>query len=220
MPPPPPEDRPRSAARSAGRTASAVRPAGPAPSEAALRDAALAHLARFAATEAGLTRVLDRRVDRWVRRAERDGMPGEDAAVAAAVSRALARAVASALAGAGAVDDRAFAEARGRSLARAGRSRRATLAHLAAKGVPKELAQAVLPEPEMELGSALAYARRRRMGPFRIVPMPEDATEASDLRRRELASLARAGFPAETASQALRMAPDEAEALVARLRQA
>ncbi|TDG04393.1 regulatory protein RecX, partial [Paracraurococcus ruber] len=41
------------------------RPAGPPPGEAALREAALAHLARFAATEAGLTRVLRRRVDRW-----------------------------------------------------------------------------------------------------------------------------------------------------------
>src|SRR5215218_4105656 len=47
--------------------------AGPPPTEAALHQAALAHLARFAASEAGLRRVLERRVDRWARRAEVEG---------------------------------------------------------------------------------------------------------------------------------------------------
>ena len=41
-----------------------------APDGAALRDAALAYLARYAATEAGLRRVLERRIDRLSRRGE------------------------------------------------------------------------------------------------------------------------------------------------------
>ncbi|MDN3565510.1 regulatory protein RecX, partial [Paeniroseomonas aquatica] len=87
-----------------------VIPAGPAPTEARLREAALAHLARFAATEAGLRRVLQRRVDRWARRAEAEGLD----AAAAAAARALAAAVARQLVATGVVDDAAFAEARAR----------------------------------------------------------------------------------------------------------
>jgi hypothetical protein len=56
-------------------------------------------------------------------------------------------------------------------------------------------------------------ARRRRIGPFRVGAVPDQAG-----RRRELAILARAGFPQSIASQALAMAPDEAEALVNELR--
>ena len=63
------------------------RPAGKAPSEARLHAAALAHLARFAATQAGLAQVLARRVDRWARRAEAEGQDAEAVATAARVAR-------------------------------------------------------------------------------------------------------------------------------------
>ena len=64
----------------------------------------------------------------------------------------------------------------------------------------------------MELQSALAYARRRRMGPFRPVGAAPD-------RHKEMASLARAGFPAEVAARALDTGRAEAEELLAALRQ-
>lgn len=190
------------------------RPAGPAPARASLHEAALNHLARFAATEAGLVRVLDRRIDRWSRRAAGEGVETE-AAVAAA--RQAAREVARALAGSGVVDDAAYAASRARSLARAGRSRRAIGAHLASKGVAAETAREALPEPEAELAAALAYARRRRLGPFR--PISDNPEADADARRREIGALARAGFPQPVATRALRMARDEAEALVIALRQ-
>ena len=102
------------------------RPAGSAPGEHALREAALHHLARFATTEAGLIRVLDRRVERWARRAAAEG--AEEVAPQAAAARIQVREVARDLARAGAVDDATFAAARTRSLpapgARAGRWRR------------------------------------------------------------------------------------------------
>ena len=182
------------------------RPAGPAPDRAALHEAALQHLARFAATEAGLVRVLDRRIARWARAA---GAEPE----AATASYAAAREVARALAGSGAVDDAAFAEARARRLLRAGRSRRAVSAHLLAKGVDAETAQRALPEAEAELAAAVAHARRRRLGPFRAV----EADAAA--RQRELAALGRAGFPRDIAERALRLDPEEAEAVLARLKQ-
>ncbi len=192
----------------------APKPAGLAPTRARLHDAALAHLARFAATEAGLVRVLDRRIDRWARAAGAEGTLDPDAiAGAQQAGRLAAREVAHALVKSGVVDDTAFAGARARSLTRAGRSRVAVSAHLAAKGVPQAVAQAALPDPESELAAALAYARRRRLGPFRA----SDADE--DTRRKELGALARAGFPQPVAQQALRMAPDDAKALVTRLKQ-
>jgi regulatory protein len=181
----------------------------PAPTEAALHEAALAHLARYGTTRAGLTRVLDRRVERWARAA------GEaDVADQTAEAKRLVRKVVARLVEAGVLSDAAFAEGRVRKLLRAGRSRRAVAAYLAARGVTGETAQAALPdEPEAELASALALAFRRRIGPFRAAPADLVA------KRRELGVLARAGFPQSVAERALAMDPAEAEAIVRRLRQ-
>ena len=166
------------------------------PTEATLREAALRHLSRYGTTRAGLLRVLARRVQRWARAAE---APAADVAAALqSAEAAVAR-----LAEAGAVDDAAFAESRARSLHRAGRSRRAIAAHLQAKGVGAELATRP-DDPASELAAALLYACRRRIGPFRQPPDPAQ-------HLRDLARLARAGFPAAIAGQALRMPADEAE---------
>lgn len=181
-------------------------PAGPAPTESTLHEAALAHLARFSATEAGLRRVLERRVDRWARRAEEQGAQAEAVAEQARAGRAAAAVVARRLVAAGAVDDAGFAAARARRLARSGRSRRAIAAHLAAKGVAAETAQAALPEDAetAEVEAALAWCRRRRAGPFAPAASaePESARAA---RLKALAALARAGFPRGVAEVVLDM---------------
>ena len=175
------------------------------PGEAALHEAALRHLARYAATASGLARVLDRRCERWAREAD-----PELAAAARPGLRAAVRAVVARLQAAGAVDDAAFAASRARSLTRAGRSRRAIAAHLAARGVAEAAARGALPDdPEAELAAALAFARRRRIGPFGAAG--GDATRA-------LGMLARAGFSRDVAERALGTEVEEAEALVARLR--
>jgi len=182
----------------------------PTPDEASLHHAALAHLARYAATEAGLARVLQRRVDRWARLADADA--DAVAAIVERCRRMIADLVAR-LAASGAVSDAAFAAARARSLSRAGRSRRAIGAHLAGRGVPSDLTTASLPQdPEHELAAALLHARRRRMGPWRRAE-PEGKQAL-----RELASFARAGFAQSVARQALGMEMAEAEALIIRFR--
>ncbi|MCU0945804.1 MAG: RecX family transcriptional regulator [Rubritepida sp.] len=178
------------------------------PDEAALREAALRHLARYAATEAGLRRVLGNRIRRWARAAEQAGQDAEGIAAAAAAARAQATAIAARLVAAGAVDDAAFAVARARRLRAGGRSARAALAHLAAKGVAAETARAALESHEVadELTAALVLCRRRRLGPFAAAaPTPE-------LRQRWLAALARAGFAGSVAREALGCAREEAEA--------
>jgi regulatory protein len=189
-----------------------ARPAGPAPDEARLAEAALAHLARFAATEVGLRRVLARRVDRWARAAEAEGQA--DVTPRAAAAKAAAVAVARRMVAQGAVNDAAFAESRARRLLRTGRSRRATLAHLREKGVDAGTAAAALPEgEEAELTAAVAFCRRRRIGPF------GPAEVAPEARLKALAALARAGFGRDVAGRALRLPPDEAEALLIAARQ-
>ncbi len=182
--------------------------ASAAPTEASLHEAALAHLARYATTQAGLLRVLDRRIDRWARAAdaERDAVQ---------VAKRMVRVVVARLAASGAVDDAAFAANRARRLIRAGHSRRAVAAHLAAHGVATETVRHALPaDDEAELAAALALAHRRRIGPFRRAPADPDTA------RRELGVLARAGFPREVASRALGMDADAAAELVNRLRHA
>jgi regulatory protein len=182
------------------------KPTEPKPTGARLHEAALAHLARYAATQAGLVRVLDRRVERWARAAEAE-------AEEVRAAKAVVRAVVAKLAASGLVDDAAFAASRARSLMRGGRSRRAVAAHLLARGVSGEALRAALPgDPETELAAALALARRRRIGPFRAGEADEDG------RRKELGMLARAGFAQDVASRALAMDAEAAEALVIGLR--
>jgi regulatory protein len=175
---------------------------------------ALAYLARYAATEAGLRSVLDRRVDRWKRLAQQNGLDTEVSAAQAAAARNAVRVVVARLVASGAVNDAAYAESRARSLMRAGRSRRAVSAYLAAKGIDPETAANVTPaSEESELAAALVLARKRRIGPFRLGQTADETR-----RRRELGVLARAGFSGSIAHQALTMDLDRAEALVNKLR--
>ncbi|SHI42260.1 regulatory protein [Roseomonas rosea] len=205
------EDRPPPARRPRERRQPS---AGPAPTEARLQEAALNHLARFAATEAGLARVLQRRVARWAQRAEREGMEPEAVAPIVAAGRAAAVSVARRMVAAGAVDDAAFAAARARRLSRAGRSRRAIAAHLAAKGVGGEMASETLEEAGTdEVTAALAHLRRRRQGPFDPDP-PEEAEAVRAARMKAMGALARAGFPREVAEAALDLDRAEAEARI------
>ena len=185
------------------------RAAGPPPNAARLREAALAHLARFAATEAGLRRVLERRVARWARAAEAEGQSREAITQATAALSGEIAGIAQSLVAAGAVNDAAFAESRARRLARSGHSRRAIAAHLAAKGIESDTAAAALPEgEEAELLAAITFCRRRRIGPFaRVAP---DATA----RMKALAALARGGFAQGVARRALAMEPDQAEEML------
>ena len=178
---------------------------------AALDDAALAHLARYAATEAGLRRVLQRRVDRWAA-AQPDA---EAAAPVLEAARQAIDAVVARLVGLGALSDAGFAETRARSLVRSGRSRRAVQASLVAKGVAPDLARAAVgDDAAAELAAALVLARKRRIGPYSA----KAAVDPKAARQKALGVLARAGFGRDTAERALAMDQEEAEARIQALR--
>jgi regulatory protein len=175
--------------------------AAPAPVDRALLEKwALAYLERYASSAENLRRVLQRRVRR---RARGDGAAdGARDGEAAQAAGALIDALVTRYRAAGLIDDAAYAAGRARSGLARGRSPRRIAAGLAAKGVgPEDAAAAVAALAEgiadPELAAACAFARRRRLGPFR-----RDPGGAAE-RQRELAAFARAGFGRRAAEAVL-----------------
>ncbi|MEH3118729.1 MAG: RecX family transcriptional regulator [Methylorubrum populi] len=174
------------------RTGSPERQARPEPPVTAawLERVALHYLDRYGASTEMLRRVLARRVERRCRAREED--PATHANVIDEVVARSRRA--------GLVDDARFAAARLRGLRRRGTSTRQAQVRLAAKGIDAgTIAEALAEErdasavpgeggADTEERAAQAYARRRRLGPYRR-PGTREAH-----RDRDLAAMARAGF--------------------------
>lgn len=151
-----------------------------------LENAALHYLERFASSSANLRRVLMRKVARSVAH-----WGGESQDHIAQVDATLVK-----LARLGYLNDAAYAESKVRALHRSGKGTRTIRATLAAKGVGGEHADAALVSlaedvAEPDLAAAIRLARKRRLGPFR----PNGRAE---LRNKDLAALARAGFDFDT----------------------
>jgi regulatory protein len=185
-------------------------PSEPLPDGGSLYQAALNYLARYAATEAGLRRVLERRIDRWMR-----AQPDRDAAeLAMQAAREAVGGVVKRLAEAGALSDATFAESRARSLVQSGQSARATQMRLVAKGVAPAMARDVSArDPETELAAALVLARKRRIGPYRL-----NEAGGAAVRMKEMGVLARAGFARDIVQQALDTSREDADARIVELR--
>jgi regulatory protein len=160
---------------------------------------ALGYLGRYASSAENLRRVL-------IRRARRHSP------AAAPQAGVLIEAIVTRYRESGLLDDAAYAAARVDSLHRRGDSLRAIRARLAAKGVPAEVAVDAVSglrdrAPDPDIAAACAFARRRRLGPFR---------RAAADRRRELAAFARAGFSRRIAEAVLACGDIEAVASLAR----
>lgn len=199
----------------------------PPPQRASLREAALAHLARFGTTRQGLEQVLLRRLARWAQKAMREGDCAEAVAEQVAALHPVVAGVVEDMVRLGAVDDAVFARSRVRRLVRSGRSGRAVQAHLAAKGVTPavrdealDMAVGTLTPAERELCAALVLARKRRLGPFCVEQADPDESEVSGMARqnRALGVFARAGFARDVAQRVLEMQTEEAEDWMDRLR--
>ncbi|UMM64133.1 regulatory protein RecX [Aristophania vespae] len=187
-----------------------------------LREAALAHVARFAATRQGLRQVLQRRVKRWGMRALRSGIePDEITAQEQSLALEIEK-ILDAMEELKVIDDESFAQSRTRNLMRTGRSRRAVQAHLLTKGVDSDLAEETVKETletlteatgeEAEFVAALILARKRGLGAFQRVDR-----EGKD-PHKILAIFARNGFSHEIAKRALAIEKDEAEDIIYRFR--
>jgi len=184
------------------------RPREPRPLNAAqLQELALGYAARYATTAAKLRRYLERKLG------ERLWTPPDSPDIDALVAR---------ITGLGYVDDRAYATLKARELAGRGFGQRRVRSTLAAAGISRDDAAAVFaPDASADAAadstdragaspyiSAIAFARRRRFGPFARDPASADPVR----QRRELAAMARAGHDFDIARRVL-AARDEAAAL-------
>lgn len=204
--------------RRAGRGSGAARgkrgprDPGVAPTRAALHEAALAYLARGAATADSVKKTLERRIANWARRSVAAGRDGEGVASDAARARELVPELVARLREVGLVNDTSFAENRAKRMSSAGRSRRAIAAHLAHKGVDAATVRDAVPhDAGAELGAALAFARKRRIGPFAPEgDAPEGRDAKRDAERKALGAMARAGFDWSVCERVMRMNRDDA----------
>ncbi len=181
----------------------------PAPSLAALREVAFSYLSKRSASEAQVRTALERKISTWTLRAMRAGQDEGTVAELAETARAAATTVLAELASSRLVDDAKFAVTRARRLTENGKSRRAILMHLAAKGVSLDAAREAAPaDADVELDAALRLARKRHIGPF----LRDDAVLTRDARQKALGTLARAGFDRSVCERVIDMPREDAEA--------
>ncbi len=161
-----------------------------------LLNAATFYLERYPASAEGLRRVLGRRIAK-AKMADAPVMENVEQAIEGIVAKFVE---------AGVVNDKEFAQTKARALHRRGASSRLTrqkLRHAGVDGDTLDRAMAALDEEldtdpaQREWQAAVALARRRRLGPFR----PEK--DRKDKRARDLAAMARAGFPFEVARKVI-----------------
>ena len=148
-----------------------------------LENTALYYLQRFATSSENLRRVLLRRVERSAKHHDTD-----TEACTQLIDDLITRYLASGL-----LDDAVFARAQAASMNRRGKSVRAIRSRLMQKAVNAEIIDEALDALAVDIGepdlaAAIAYARKRRIGPYRT------KGNASENRGKELAALARSGF--------------------------
>jgi len=160
----------------------------------ALERLALRYVERFATTRAKLAAYLVRKIRE---RGWADDRPADPEGVAER------------MAALGYVDDRLFAESKARAMGRRGLGARRVDEALRHAGVGSEnAAPAAEAARDGEAATALAFARRKRIGPFALVEADRP------LREKQLAAMLRAGHPLDLARRITRMAPgDDIEGL-------
>ncbi len=164
-----------------------------------LRSEAASHLQRWPASEVRIRRLMWKRVKRA--QSFHGGSP-EDAV--GLVNEAIASLIVATL-----IDDARLAQLWVVSLRRRGTSRRLIRQKLREKGVaPSHIEEALSDsssdeEGDPELASAVAYAKRRRLGPYR---KPYD--ECWERKRKDMATLARVGFSFGIAKEIIEAPPE------------
>lgn len=172
------------------------KPREPRPIDAAqLQELAVGYAARYSTTAAKLRRYLQRKLG------ERVWTPETPADIDALVARIVTL---------GYVDDRAYAASKQRDLTARGFGAGRVKGALNAAGVSRDnIAAALAPDDEAPAdpyAPAIAFARRRRFGPFAREGTPADPAR----RSRELAAMARAGHDFAVAKRVLSAVDEDA----------
>jgi regulatory protein len=154
----------------------------------ALERLALRYVERFATTRGRLTTYL-------VRKIRERGWQGADPDPAALAEK---------LAELGYIDDRAFGEARAAAMGRRGLGKRRVTGALRQAGIDDTDSAAIVPAVEdRALETALAFARRKRIGPFAYVQAERPE------REKHIAAMIRGGHDFGLARRIASMAPGE-----------
>ncbi|GLR48657.1 regulatory protein RecX [Sphingomonas astaxanthinifaciens] len=171
---------------SGGRRRRAPRPLDP----EALRELALAYVARFATSRAKLLTYCRRKLRErgWSGETEPD------------LDRLVDR-----IRELGFIDDRAFAGMKTASLLRRGYGRGRVRATLAASGIGEEDGAEALERAETEaLAAALRFAERKRIGPYATAPMHDPAA-----REKAIGAMIRAGHSFDLARRVVAATPSQ-----------
>lgn len=168
---------------------------------ARMEELALAYVARFATSAGKLEAYLRRKLRErgWAGENEGEG----EAKLAAILAR---------FADLGYLDDEAYARMKAGSLLRRGLGGRRIAEALGQAGIDEQTRAEVMPDDPAAREAALAYARRRGLGPFARGARLDDSAAEDPAKRRarrekEIAAMLRAGH-AMGAARALLAAPD------------
>jgi regulatory protein len=156
-----------------------------------LRDMALAYVGRYATTRAKLASYLGRKL-------RERGWADTETSEALAVEAIVAAMVANHF-----VDDRAYADMKAQGMSRRGYGPRRVQLALSAAGIEAEdMDDALEGARQDQEAAALAFAKRRRIGPF--------SREAADQKQREkaFAAMLRAGHDYAVARRILDLPPE------------
>lgn len=153
-----------------------------------LNDLALHYVARFATSSGKLESYLNRKL-------RERGWDGEgEPDIASLVARFVERNY---------VDDEAYARMKTSGLLARGYGARRVEEKLRADGLGENVRAANAPKEYDAREALFAYVRRRRFGPFRIVPKGEGPEAAHKVREKQLAAILRAGHSFDHARRAV-----------------
>ncbi len=158
--------------------------------EAKLRDLALSYVARYATSAAKLERYLSRKLRElgWAEDVSRPDIP-------ALVARYVEL---------GYIDDEGFARAKSGSLLRRGYGVRRVNQALGQDGIAAALREEVAPGQVEQRHAVLTLARKRRFGPFGVLPLERDK------REKQIAAMLRAGHSLDFAREMVDATSEEA----------
>ncbi len=170
-------------------------------SKSYLENSALYYLGRFSSSSENLRRVMMRKIVRSAQHHETD--PDEGAAWLDEIITRYRET--------GLLDDRAYARTRALSMQLRGNSTRTIRMKLMSKGLPADLIDEALGvigngDENPDRLAAIRLAKRRRLGPF------ADPTKRAERREKDMAALARAGFPYDLARNIIDA--DDVESLI------
>ena len=152
-----------------------------------LEELAVAYVARFATTAARLETYLSRKLR------ERGWAGDDEPPVGVLVEKFVAR---------GYIDDAVYGRAKANDLTARGYGARRVAQALHHAGVDEEIRDSVMPNLAARRGAALAYARKRRFGPYaagRADDEVDGGEAAQRLREKQLAAMVRAGHDFDAA---------------------